>query len=484
MPNDDPKPDPIDLTRAPLGELAAAALVRAVGALGDLAERHYLELKGPTDLASKVNKQKVAKFILGAANRLPAKAGEAFEGYGVMVIGITDEGIVGIPPIEMLELSKVVEPFLGASGPHWDIIRVPVSGSDNEVLVVVVDPPKDGESPFVCRANGDGLQSGRIYYRGDGATREPTADEMDLLLARGAVRPSAPVGLQVALTQWIVPLIVDNEKTLEEFMDRVRAQLMAPVPAPKTPTAGSIAIAGSSANSILASALAGINSQGDLLASMRAEQPETRSVEEYVEAIDQWTAEVREWWPGGVANFVSYMLAPCEIRIANETQTFLEDVELKIHLEGKVEALEYHRHGDRKVTWYDDLEMPRPPRKWGPINRDLGLYSSSAFHAAQYARSANMTPMIPRFSKSSWKNSGSVTIQVDVGDLRPRATFESDDEESVLILRGEASETVHGTWQATVRGYDEVFTGELSVEVAKPGLLTELLRQQLRVPGV
>lgn len=107
----------IDLTRAPRGELASAQLVAAVARTGDFAERHYLELKGPPDLASKVNKAKVAKFILGAADRLPDRGAEAFEGYGVMIVGITKEGIEGVPPIEMLALSQVIQPFLGAAGP-------------------------------------------------------------------------------------------------------------------------------------------------------------------------------------------------------------------------------------------------------------------------------------------------------------------------------------------------------------------------------
>ena len=141
----------IDLARAPRGELAAAHLVTAVADTGDLAERHYLELKGPPDLATKVNKAKVAKFILGAANRLPDRAAEAFEGYGVMIVGITKQGIEGVPPIEMLALSQVIQPFLGAAGPRWDVVRVPVEGSTNQVLVILVDPPQVGQPPFIGR---------------------------------------------------------------------------------------------------------------------------------------------------------------------------------------------------------------------------------------------------------------------------------------------------------------------------------------------
>ncbi|MCP2030729.1 hypothetical protein L1277_000793 [Okibacterium sp. HSC-33S16] len=56
-----------------------------------------VELKGPTDLVSKTSRQKVAKFILGAANRMPTRAADAFEGYGVMIVGITKNGVEGVP---------------------------------------------------------------------------------------------------------------------------------------------------------------------------------------------------------------------------------------------------------------------------------------------------------------------------------------------------------------------------------------------------
>ena len=78
----------LDISRAPRGVLAAQRLVAAVAEQGDLAERHYLELKSELDLSTKKDKEKIAKFILGAANRMPDVAATAFEGYGVMIIGV------------------------------------------------------------------------------------------------------------------------------------------------------------------------------------------------------------------------------------------------------------------------------------------------------------------------------------------------------------------------------------------------------------
>ncbi|MDZ8276352.1 hypothetical protein R2Q81_10380 [Microbacterium aquimaris] len=45
-------------------------------AVGDEAETNYLELKGPLDLKAAEGVAKVAKFLLGAANRQPRDAGE------------------------------------------------------------------------------------------------------------------------------------------------------------------------------------------------------------------------------------------------------------------------------------------------------------------------------------------------------------------------------------------------------------------------
>ncbi|EFD50111.1 hypothetical protein HMPREF0569_0564 [Micrococcus luteus SK58] len=92
----------LDITRAPRGVLAAQALVASVAERGDLAERHYLELKSTLDLSTKKDKEKIAKFILGAANRMPDVAATAFEGYGVMIIGVAQGAITGIPAVEMM----------------------------------------------------------------------------------------------------------------------------------------------------------------------------------------------------------------------------------------------------------------------------------------------------------------------------------------------------------------------------------------------
>lgn len=50
----------LDVSRAPRGELVAAALVEAVAANDDRVERHYLEVKSDLDLSKKTDVAKIA----------------------------------------------------------------------------------------------------------------------------------------------------------------------------------------------------------------------------------------------------------------------------------------------------------------------------------------------------------------------------------------------------------------------------------------
>ncbi|MCI1788698.1 MAG: hypothetical protein LKI58_11685 [Actinomyces sp.] len=439
--------------------------------LADLTERHYLELKGPENLNSKADKQKIAKFILGAANRSPERAAEAFEGYGVMVIGITKNGAEGIDPIETLELQKVIKPFLGEAGPHWDVVRVPVDGSTKQVLVVLVDPPKVGQPAFICRDNGDKLTSGHVYFRDDGETRQANAGEMDMIAAGGAAKSAAPVDIAVSVVGVAVPVIIDEKRSLDKCISVEREALIAALPRlkPSKPASAQggpgVAIGYQSAIAELSKSLSAANFFGGI--------PEERTRDEYLASIDDWEARFRKAWPKAVRRFAGYTLDAAEVQVLNRAKTFLHDVEVKVHLEGDVRALDYK---DLPKDADDiQLKLPAPPREWGPRQRDFGL---AGINPSLYG-GLSMNPNDFKPSSSTWKNTGSVDVNVYVGDLRPEDTVTTDDEDSVLVFLGEAPEFVRATWRATARGYDDVFTGETKVEVGEPRDLTDAMRYVL-----
>ncbi|MFJ4609558.1 hypothetical protein [Streptomyces griseus] len=103
--------DPVGMGRAVLGEQAGGGFVLAPGvgrfhvggefehqvvAVGDEAEATYLEVKIRLDMNSKATAAKIAKFLLGAANRRPGEAARHFHGYAVLVIGAQKHSAPGV----------------------------------------------------------------------------------------------------------------------------------------------------------------------------------------------------------------------------------------------------------------------------------------------------------------------------------------------------------------------------------------------------
>lgn len=72
--------------RLPRGSRGWRTFVEALAQVDDTAETHWLEMKSSLDL-SRTGAAKIAKFILGAANRQPEAAASALDGYALMVLG-------------------------------------------------------------------------------------------------------------------------------------------------------------------------------------------------------------------------------------------------------------------------------------------------------------------------------------------------------------------------------------------------------------
>lgn len=96
----------LDTSQAPRGVLAAQRLVEGVAEQGDLAERHYLGLKSTLDLSANKGKEKIAKFILGAENRMPETAAPAFVGYAVVLIGVSAGSVFRMSPVEIMDIAQ------------------------------------------------------------------------------------------------------------------------------------------------------------------------------------------------------------------------------------------------------------------------------------------------------------------------------------------------------------------------------------------
>jgi len=455
----------VDTSRVPQGEIAARALVDSVVASDDRVERHYLEAKSDLDLTTKRDQAKLAKFILGAANRMPDTAARAFEGYAVMVIGASKAAFVGVPPIETLLIEKAVLPYLEADGPRWDLLRVAVPNSQSEVLLLVVDPPQWGQGPFICHKEGDGLLNGVVYIRADGETRQAKADELKALIRRGeSTTPS--VDFEVAIVGAVVRATVDHEQALKDHIGAERKRLLLAMPSDYRPTelqSEPVQVSGDS--TIALTDLLGTTPQ---FAAAFGARPETRSKEEYLAAIDAWEQSLRDAWVAAALRLVFLNLKPIEIRLTNREQTFFQDVELKLHLDGDVQGIECVESAEDGGI--GDLGLPTPPRAWGPVPFNFGM-NVPDFGLAL----ASHQPFIP--NRVEWHNTGSVDITFHVGDLRPMQTDTWDDGDFALLLRAD-SELAHvrGIWELTAQGHNKVYTGELRVPVVDQDFTADFRR--------
>lgn len=474
-----PKSAEIDITHPPLGVKVASALVGAVASSDDRVERHYLEVKSDLDLSQKNDIAKIAKFILGSANRLPSVASVAFGGYGVMVIGVAPGDVRGVPPVEVLELDKVMSQYLGASGPRWDVVRVPVSDSDNEVLVVIVDPPEDGQDPFLCRKEGEHLYNGRVYVRADGETREAKAEELDLLMQRGKYQAAPDVSFDVDIAGMAYPVSIDDSRTIDAYIGQTKQRLLAALPQPEPEPreersrvfdAGGRITGGPDVSAMMQEIMKG----SALGRGMFGSDPESRTEEQYRASVARWEERVREKWREAPDELAGYALDGVSIHVSNAAKIFFHDVQVKIHLEGAVRGIAWRDGSDsyRKL----ELDLPAPPRSWGPVARtplNAALFNPQHFVATPSFRSTYRSPL-------DWNNGGSVDLTLEVGDLRPRQTHASDDEELILILPSSATDAVvHGTWEITARGHNDIYSGTLTVPLGPPLELTHAVREFL-----
>jgi hypothetical protein len=423
----------IDLTHVPRGELAARALVQALAETDDRAERHFLEVKSAIDLRSKEGVAKVAKFILGAANRMPDVAARYFDGHAVLVLGVAPGATPGIEPVEALDTERGVRPYLSANGPRWDLQRVPLEAG-REVLLVLVDPPKAGQPAFPCFKDGPaGLHNGEIIIRADGETRQATGEEVVQLFHRA--RGGGPdVEVAVAVDGVAVAYRCDV-RVLDEHIAQETARLRA----------ARASMTSSSATMFSPAVFATIG-----------QHPEPRTPEQYEDEIAAWAAACRERWPSALDRLAAAFAPPVAISAVNLEESFLEDVHLELHLDGPVRGLE---PTDRQDFDANAL-LPSPPRRWGPW-RDTSLY-----------RSLIAPPLYPRVGPMSlpsvtFRNGGSVTVEVKVGDLRPRQTYRTRGDLLVLVGDPEARVAeLSGTWKIAARGHHSVFEGSLVVAVA------------------
>lgn len=159
-----------------------AAWVKAVG---DKAESQGLEVKSSLEFSKSERKKsfaKITKFILASANRDQNQAMRDYQGYGVMLIGVTQHEVCGLENIpEQHEFEESTRGYFGFAVPSYRF--VPHAFEGKTLLFVIIDPPVNGKEIYICsreyrpqeKNGGDQLRDGAIYYRESTQTKEAGA---------------------------------------------------------------------------------------------------------------------------------------------------------------------------------------------------------------------------------------------------------------------------------------------------------------------
>ena len=407
-----------DLSRLPTGAMGWDALLEWVLASDDRQERYFLELKSDVDLNSRHGRHKVAKFILGAANRDPGRAASRFSGHALMILGVSYGQAAGVPNFEAKDLAREVQKFTGAEGPGWDFERIP-GGADNDVIAIIVSPPTGRIWP--CLSDGEKLFNGDVYLRADGETRKATGGELHAMLARTTVATIPEIDVEVIgciairvdvdyLSNWV------NAKANEYLSQLDAAEPYSP--------------------------LETINSIGFM---------ERRTEHGFQSEVERWHNDATEDPYSGVTKLASRYGAGVQVRVTNHTKTFLRDVQVDIELDENVRALE----------WLDPNEedeshlFPDRPLDWGSNKFEVAITNPDWSHTL---RSANPNQSGIVFIKQETP----ARLSMEMDSLRPEMVFETDDDEVVLAIFVEEvpSEPITARWRLTAGDIHDVLHGE------------------------
>ena len=166
-----------------------AAWVKAVG---DSAESQGLEVKSSLEFSRSERKKsfaKITKFILASANRDQNQAMRDYQGYGVMLIGVTKDEVCGLENVpEQHEFEGAVKNYFGSTVPNYHF--VPHSFEGKDLLFVIVDPPVNGQEIYICSGSYDAdkrvnqLRDGAIYCRESTQTIEANSVQLRDMINR------------------------------------------------------------------------------------------------------------------------------------------------------------------------------------------------------------------------------------------------------------------------------------------------------------
>lgn len=427
----------------PLGERALRHVLDNVLARGDEAETDYLEVKRPLEMGKNETTAKIAKFLLGAANRKPDRAAQNFRGYCVLVIGAEKGFAPGVPRgTEVHELEDRLRPYLGPDFPGFEFGRLPVD-ANNEVLFIVALPPRDGQPMFPCsktfqgQDKRDALEDGRIYVRGKSNTRPARSEDIAALIARGQAQEKVPINLSIE-----VPGEIPVVQKVSETLERMRAYRLSEFEKERD--------AERARNSRPFGSPIGLRNMFHT----------PRTEEEQAKCLAEWRAREVEQLEKGRHHLLGVGLNGAIIHVVSRGR-FVSKPQLTITFRD----CEVYDFLDRDEFNMNVIAEPviDPPRMPG-----YGLLAS---------------PPQVRIARHpvEWQNrDGDAEVRITLESFRPDDRWASDRDDFVLVSRDGTATSVSASWVLTEEGSDNLVTGEFTVPTATPVDAGEILRDLMK----
>ncbi len=435
----------------PMSDEEWRGLVGLVSASDDRVEGPALERKGgEVDPRSKSGAAKIARFVLGAANRRVGEGSDVLGGHAVLLVGIEKDGrVTGAALEDSHQLKARVRKWVGEE-PDWDPIWVRVS-EGLDVLAVVVRPPSAGDPIRCALADGESIRIGAIYVRRGTETAEALPGEIGQLVERAKGAHQAPPQVDVRYTGSIHRFTLSRKAFLtpiEGTADRMLAEFEEQTKQDRTALSG----------------LRKVGSASEYLrvAAFMTEQ-ESRTNEQFISEVNAWRYSSSRRHEAARRAMIPYA-TQCQghFVVENRGEDGLEGLELSIHIPGDVQAHEADTH---YPSWA--AVLPERPRPWGPRAYDNLIRPQIAANLMPRGFPSGGGP------RATFENGGSVTVSVSLDELRQGAE-EPIDEEPLILEGAPESEVVVASWKATVRGRRGFLSGEFHIPVGEPVSLDDL----------
>ncbi len=441
-----------------------AKVVDAVLHAKDHDEADWIEWKSRLDLTTKEGCFKIAKTILGMANRTPGP-GLACEGLGYLVIGAEPGKLSGVVTVDPAVLDQTLEQWLGGSdGPQYSPTYVHFE--DKAVLVIVVESPRNGTRSFPLRKEFSGALDGDIYVRKLGRTVRANSADIRALEDRALARQLEVTELEVSLVgntplSWMDPTTV-NEVVATWVSTRTEAMKSSALAKEHQRNPGHSPESSAQLKGLGISpgaAAAFRNIQRDLrMTSSGLGLQDRRTLDSYFAEVEKWDQRSKKEGPAVVLDrYLQAGHGNVAVAVSNPSGRHLSNVRVTVRFSW--EPLSAPKRE------FPPLQFPSAPRAYGtpePFN---------VAYAPGTGTPVSRSLRIPR----SWTEKGSVVIVFDVGDLRQEET-DTSETHYLLLPERPPNGVLNATWAAAIPDVVGVIRGSIDVPVSeKPVDLQSLL---------